>query len=68
MTFDEYSTCVTGLMSYVIVGNELEGPIFHINTIGAATRYGEVFPEYLALDSQTELLFTSRTIDIDASP
>ncbi len=53
MTFDEYSTCVSGLMSYVMVGNELEGRVFKINTVGAATRYGGFFPEYLALDSQT---------------
>lgn len=53
MTFDEYSTCVSGLMTYIMVGNELEGRVFKINQVGAATTYRGVFPEYLALDSQT---------------
>ncbi|MCP3471800.1 hypothetical protein NLM33_25030 [Bradyrhizobium sp. CCGUVB1N3] len=53
MTFDQYSTCVSGLMSYIMVGNELEGRVFKINTVGAATTYRGVFPDYLALDSQT---------------
>ncbi|QQN62166.1 winged helix-turn-helix domain-containing protein [Bradyrhizobium diazoefficiens] len=53
MTFDQYSTCVSGLMTYIVVGNELEGRVFKINAVGAATTYRGVFPEYLALDSQT---------------
>jgi hypothetical protein len=53
MTFKEYSTCVSGLMTYIMVGNELEGRVFKINQVGAATTYRGVFPEYLALDSQT---------------
>jgi len=53
MTFDQYSTCVSGLMTYIMLGNELEGRVFNINTVGAATSYRGVFPDYLALDSQT---------------
>ncbi len=53
MTFDQYSTCVTGLLTYIMLGNELEARIFNINTVGAATSYRGVFPDYLALDSQT---------------
>jgi hypothetical protein len=39
MTFEQYSTCVTGLLTYVMVGNELEGKVIKINTVGAATSY-----------------------------
>jgi hypothetical protein len=53
MTFKQYSTCVTGLLTYVMVGNELEGKVIKINTVGAATSYSGVFPAYLALDTQT---------------
>jgi hypothetical protein len=53
MTFEQYSTCVTGLLTYVMVGNELEGKVIKINTVGAATSYRGVFPTYLALDTQT---------------
>jgi hypothetical protein len=53
MTFEQYCTCVSGLLTYVMIGNELEGRVFNINSVGAATRYRGVFPEYLALDSQT---------------
>jgi len=53
MTFEQYSTCVSGLLTYIMLGNELEGRVFNVNTVGAATRYRGVFPDYLALDSQT---------------
>jgi len=53
MTFEQYFTCVCGLTTYIAVGNELEGRVQNINTVGAATRYRGVFPHYMGLDSQT---------------
>jgi hypothetical protein len=53
MTFEQYFTCICGLMTYVSLGNEMEGCPQNINTVGAATRYREVFPHYMAVDSQT---------------
>jgi hypothetical protein len=53
MTYDQYSTCVTGLLLYIMVGNELEGRMLNVNSVGAATTYRGVFPNYLALDTQT---------------
>jgi hypothetical protein len=43
MTFEQYSTCVSGLLTYIMLGNELEGRVFNINTVGAATRYRACF-------------------------
>jgi hypothetical protein len=52
MTFDQYFTCTCGLMTYVSLGNEMEGRTQNINTVGAATRYRGVFPHYMAVDAQ----------------
>jgi len=53
MTFEQYFTCTCGLMTYVNLGNEMEGRVQNINTVGAATRYRGIFPEYMAVDAQT---------------
>lgn len=53
MTFEQYFICTCGLMTYVNLGNEMEGRTQNINTVGAATRYRDVFPHYMAVDTQT---------------
>jgi hypothetical protein len=53
MTFEQYFTCICGLTTSISVGNELEGRTQNINAVGAATRYSGVFPQHLAIDSQT---------------
>jgi hypothetical protein len=53
MTFEQYFTCTCGLVTYVHLGNELEGQTQRINTVGAATRYRGVFPDYMAIDAQS---------------
>jgi hypothetical protein len=53
MTFDQYFTCTCGLMTYVNLGNEMEGRVQNINTVGAATRYRGIFPNYMTVDTQT---------------
>jgi hypothetical protein len=53
MTFEQYFMCVCGLTTNINFGNELEGRAQNINTVGAATRYRGVFPQYMAIDAQT---------------
>jgi len=52
MTVDQYLTCLTGLSIYTIF-NGSEGPIFASRSVGAATAYREIFPVFLALESQS---------------
>jgi hypothetical protein len=53
MTFEQYFTCVTGLMTYVSLGTDVQARPLNVNTVGGATSYRDVFPDYLGLDTQT---------------
>ena len=52
MSVEQYLTCATGLSIYSI-SNRPEGSIFDIHSVGSATEYRDIFPKFIALESQT---------------
>lgn len=65
LTVEQYFTCVTGLMTYLPFDRP-DGPAFDSRSVAGATAYREIFPTYLALESQTpEQLARSLWEDFD---
>jgi hypothetical protein len=52
LSVEQYFTCVTGLASYLPFDRG-DGPIFNAGSVANATAYRELFPTYLARESQT---------------
>src|ERR1700674_2143137 len=52
LTVEQYFTCVTGLTTYLPFDRD-DGPAFNAASVAGATAYRDIFPAYLALESQT---------------
>jgi len=53
LTVEQYFTCVTGVAATYLPFDSSSGPTFAVDSVAASTAYRDVFPKYLALESQT---------------
>jgi len=52
LSVEQYFTCVTGLTTYLPFDRP-DGPVFNARTVASTTAYRDLFPAYLARESQT---------------
>jgi hypothetical protein len=62
LSVEQYFTCVTGLTTYLPF-DRVDGPVFNARTVAATTAYRDLFPAYLARESQTPEALTAALWD-----
>ena len=62
LSVEQYFTCVTGLTTYLPF-DRADGPVFNALTVAGATAYRDLFPAYLARESQTPEALTAALWD-----
>jgi hypothetical protein len=58
LSVEQYFTCVTGLTTYLPF-DRADGPVFNARTFTGTTAYRDLFPSYLARESQTPEALTA---------
>lgn len=58
LSVEQYFTCVTGLTTYLPF-DRADGPVFNARTVAGTTAYRDLFPAYLARESQTPEVLTA---------